>query len=132
MKNFYLCYTIYNSILESGRCWVTCLRYGLATNLIIQYHPIFMRHLTYFITHLSMTDDPKASKFNYHFAVVILEIINAAIYCAPNHEEIFLLEDKIFWCKKCDPLDVLVVESPTQGRQEELAPPHLPSKKGFL
>ena len=97
MNNFMrpcVCYTIYNSILESGRCWVTCLRYGLATNLIIQYHPIFMRHLTYFITHLSMTDDPKASKFNYHFAVVILEIINAAIYCAPNHEEIFLLEDK--------------------------------------
>ena len=81
-------------IVESGRAWVTCLRYGLATTLFTEYHPIFMKHLTYFVTHLSMTDDVKASKFNYHFAVVILEIIQAALFCAPNHEEMFRFEDK--------------------------------------
>ena len=87
---------IYNFrlIVESGRCWITCLRYGLATHLITDYDRILMRHLIYFNTHLSLTDDPKGSKFNYHFAAVILEIINAAINCAPNTEEIFLHEDK--------------------------------------
>ena len=36
-----------------------------------------------------MTDDFSASKFNYHFGVVIMEIINASIDCAPNDEEMF-------------------------------------------
>ena len=53
-----------------------------------------MKHLVYFNTHLSMTDDPSASKFNYHFGVVIIEIINAAMDCAPNDEEQFKMEDR--------------------------------------
>ena len=81
-------------IVESGRTWIVCLRYGLTTDLFMEYHPILMRHLVYLNNHLSMTDDEKASKFNYHFAVVILEVINAAIFCAPNDEEQFKCEDK--------------------------------------
>ena len=81
-------------IVESGRLWIVCLKYGLGIQLFMEYYPILMKHLVYFNTHLSMTDDLKASKFNYHFAVVILEIINAAIDCAPNSEEKFLLEDR--------------------------------------
>ena len=81
-------------IVEAGRSWIVCLRYGLTTDLFMEYHPILMRHLVYLNNHLIMTDDEKASKFNYHFAVVILEVINAAIFCAPNDEEQFKCEDK--------------------------------------
>jgi hypothetical protein len=79
---------------EAGRCWIVCLRYGLEPGLFMEYHPILMRHLVYLNTHLSITDDCKASKFNYHFAMVIFEIINAAIHCAPNSTEEFKLEDR--------------------------------------
>ena len=61
----------------------------LGTHLFVEYHSVLMKHLIYFNTHLSMTDDSSASKFNYHFGVVIMEIINASIDCAPNDEEMF-------------------------------------------
>lgn len=85
-------------IVEAGRTWITCLRFGLGINLLTDYFPVMMKHLIFWNTHLSITDDDKASKFNYHFAVVILEVVNAGIYCAPNTEEKFIEVDKNATC----------------------------------
>merc|ERR1712223_422029 len=81
-------------IVEAGRTWITTLRYGLGTHLFVDYHSVLMKYLVYFNAHLSMTDDASSSKFNYHFGVVIIEIINAAMDCAPNDQELFKVEDK--------------------------------------
>ena len=93
-NNFELVQESLRLIVEAARTWIICLKYGLATDLFMEFHPVLMRHLIYFNSNLSLSHDEKSSKFNFHFAVAILEIINSAVDCAPKSDEIYALEDK--------------------------------------